>query len=81
MNRRTTASARQRAGVALLQSVYHLCLALGAIDRPPAFEAADFARQLRALVYQPQDVIIDGIDAVAQLLERIGHDCYWLAGR
>jgi hypothetical protein len=74
-------SRRERPRVSILKSVDDLSLALGTIDRSPAFETADLACQLRALIYQPQDVIVDSIDAVTQLLERIGHGDQECAGK
>jgi hypothetical protein len=65
---------RQWTGIVLLQPAHHLGLALRAIDRPVPFHVADLARQLCALVHEPQQLVVDGVDAVAQLLQLIRHD-------
>jgi len=44
-------------------------------------DLADLTRNLRTLVHEPQQLVVDGVDAVAQLLELIGHAQVRHAGR
>jgi hypothetical protein len=36
---------------------------------------------LRTLIHEPQQLVVDGVDAVAQVLELVGHEKVCQAGR
>jgi hypothetical protein len=64
---------RQRAGVTVLQPPQHLGFALGPVHGPVALQAANTPSQIGALVHQLEELVVDGVDTVAQGADLVAH--------